>query len=187
MTALLIALLLTIARHVSRKAASVMIGCGVVVMLIWGPPQLGASMAVVIGLAEGFLGATIATFYSGEFGRAALSKKIVTGLFCVCALAVNAGLIWLLAHEGSMSQLVVWKPPAQFSPEKLQAPDPSARGPYAVKTLTYGSGADIRRPEYKSVAMAIAGGRVTPAAQGQRTPQFAPQGCYIEDRCLSKN
>ena len=32
--------------------------------------------------------------------------------------------------------------------EPLQAPSPSKKGPYTVKTLTYGSGRDRHRPEF---------------------------------------
>jgi dienelactone hydrolase len=39
----------------------------------------------------------------------------------------------------------------------IQAPDPTARGPYAVRTTYYGSGTDRRRPEYRdSVAVKTA-------------------------------
>jgi hypothetical protein len=34
------------------------------------------------------------------------------------------------------------------SPGKLTAPDPSQTGNYEVSTLIYGSGTDIKRPEY---------------------------------------
>jgi dienelactone hydrolase len=39
----------------------------------------------------------------------------------------------------------------------IQAPDPTTRGPYAVRTMYYGSGTDRRRPEYRdSVAVKTA-------------------------------
>ena len=148
--ALLVALLLTIARRLPRLATGMMVGSGVIVMAAWGPPQLGFIMAIVLGLAEGFLGATIAAFVTGAFAGAALSKKVITVLLCLLSVGLNAGLVWLFVHQGSMENLVAWRPPTASLPLKLDAPNPSDQGPYAVKMLFYGSGTDIRRPEYGS-------------------------------------
>jgi dienelactone hydrolase len=146
--ALTVALLLTIARRLPRMATGMMVGSGLIVMAAWGPPQLGIFMAIVVALAEGFLGATIATFVTGAFSHAALSKKVITVLLCLFAVGLNSGLVWLFVHQGSMEKLVVWRPPAASMPPNLEAPNPSENGPYAVKMLFYGSGTDIRRPEY---------------------------------------
>ena len=107
-------------------------------------------MAILVGLATGILGATIATFFWGNFGQAALSKKIIVSLLFLLALAGNIYFVWLLAHAGSMEKLISWKPPADSMPAKLSAPDPSAPGPFHVLKLFYGVGNDIRRPEYGS-------------------------------------
>lgn len=152
LVALLTALLLTIARRLPRMATAIIVGACTVVMFSWGPPQLGIPMAILAGLAEGFLGAAIATFLASAFAQAALSKKIVTVLLCVLALAANIGLFWLFAHEGSMEKILTWKPPAGSMPAPLAALDPSLNGPYKVKTLFYAAGTDIRRPEYGSAA-----------------------------------
>ena len=146
--ALIVALLLTIARRLPRMATGMMVGSCVIVMAAWGPPQLGIIMAIVVGLAEGFLGATIATFVTGAFSRASLSKKVITVLLCLFAVGLNSGLVWLFMHQGSMEKLVAWHPPAASLPPGLTAPNPSENGPYAVKMLFYGSGTDIRRPDY---------------------------------------
>lgn len=150
LVAVVVALLLTIARKLPRLATGMMIGSCAIVMLVWFPPQLGVAMAIVAGLAEGFLGATIATFFAGRFAEAALSKKIVTASLCVLAVAANVYLVWLLAHDGSMENLTSWQPPANTMPAKLAAPNPGENGPYGVKRLFYGAGTDIRRPEYGS-------------------------------------
>ena len=39
--------------------------------------------------------------------------------------------------------------PVVLARQRITAPDPSARGTYAVKTLYYGSGTDLRRVEYR--------------------------------------
>ncbi len=150
LTALVVALLLTIARKLPRMATGMIVGSCAVVMLVFFPPQLGVAMAVVVGLAEGFLGATIATFVAGGFAQAARSKKIVTVTLCVLAIATNVYLVWLLVHQGSMENLTAWRPPAKLMPAQITAPNPSDNGPYPVKRLFYGTGNDIRRPEYGS-------------------------------------
>src|SRR5207249_7202016 len=123
-------------------------GCCVIVMMLWGPPELGVSLAIAVGLVEGVLGATIATFVVGGLGQAALRKKILVSLLFVGGVAGNVYFVWLLAHTGSMEKLITWKPPAESMPAKLAVENPSANGPYHVQKLFYGVGNDIRRPEY---------------------------------------
>src|SRR5690242_16128783 len=46
-------LLLTILRKLPRLATGMVVGCCVIVMMLWGPPNLGIWMAIVVGLVEG--------------------------------------------------------------------------------------------------------------------------------------
>ena len=148
LTAVVLALLLTIFRKLPRMATGLMIGSCVVVMLVFSLSELGVTMAIVAGLAEGFLGAAIASFVTGRFARAALSKKTIIATLCLLAIATNVYIVWLFAHAGALDKLATWRPPADSMPAKLAAPNPSETGPYRVKTLFYGAGTDIRRPEY---------------------------------------
>src|SRR5216684_6514884 len=148
LVALAVALLLSIARRLPRMATGMIVGSCMIVMALWGPPQLGIVLATEIGLAEGFLGAAIATFFFGRFSQAALSKKIITSVLCLLAVTANVFLVWLFVHEGSMEKILSWRPPANSMPAKLAAPNPSENGPYRVKKLFYALGNDIRRPEY---------------------------------------
>src|ERR1700676_3009786 len=150
LVALLVVLLLSIARKLPRYATGIIIGSCTIVMALWGPPELGVVIAIGVGLSTGILGATIATFFWSNFSQAALSKKIIVALLFVLSLASTVHLIWLFAHEGSMEKLIAWKPPAASMPAKLAAPDPSASGPFHVLKLFYGVGNDIRRSEYGS-------------------------------------
>jgi dienelactone hydrolase len=150
LVALLVALLLSMARKLPRYATGIIIGSSTIVMALWGPPELGAVMAIAVGLSTGILGAAIATFFWGNFSQAALSKKVIVALLFVLALLSTVHFIWLFAHEGSMDKLITWKPAADAMPAKLAAPDPSAQGPFQVLKLFYGVGNDIRRPEYGS-------------------------------------
>ncbi len=97
LVALLVALLLSIARKLPRFATGLIVGSCMIVMSLWGPPQLGIIMAILMGLATGVLGATIATFFWGNFGQAALIKKIVVSLLFLLALAGCIYFVWLFA------------------------------------------------------------------------------------------
>lgn len=148
--ALLVALLLKLFRKLPLLATGCTLGSCMIVMALWGrsSPELGAFMAIGMGLATGFLGATIATFFWGNFGQSTLRKKLVVAVLFLLSLSGCSYFIFLFAHEGSLDKLLTWKPPADSMPAKLSAPDPSAKGPYRVLTLFYGVGNDIRRPEY---------------------------------------
>lgn len=141
-------LLLTILRKLPRLATGIIIGSGVIVMMLWGPFDLGVAMATGVGLIEGVLGATIATFFAGGFAQSALRKKILVLLLFFGGVAGNGYLVWLFSHAGSMEKLITWKPPAESMPAKLAVENPSTNGPYHVQKLFYGVGNDIRRPEY---------------------------------------
>jgi len=147
-TALAVALLLSILRALPRLATGIIIGACAVVAMVWSPPQLGWAMAAALGLAEGVLGASIATFLSGRFGEAHVSKKIVTVGLCLLAVAVNIATVWLFIHPGSVEELTDWKPDAPSMPPPLSAANPAQNGPYRAKLLFYGAGNDIRRTEY---------------------------------------
>src|SRR5215472_2236341 len=148
LTALGVVLALSILRKLPRWATGWIIGSGAVVMMLWGPTDLAVPMAIIVGLVEGVLGATIATFAAGGFGQGALGKKILVSLLFVGGVAGNVYFVWLFAYAGSMDKLIVWKPPAESMPAKLAVEDPSANGPYHVQKLFYGAGNDVRRPEY---------------------------------------
>jgi dienelactone hydrolase len=145
---LTVALILTIVRRLPRMATGIVVGACAIVLLVWMPPQLGIAMAIAAGLTEGVLGAAIATFVVGRFGKAALIGKIVAVSLCVAAVAVNVWLVWMFGHQGSMEDIVAWVPPASTMPAKLETGNPADPGPYNVRTLFYGAGTDIRRPEY---------------------------------------
>ena len=141
-------LVLTILRKLPRAATGIIIGCGVVVMMLWGPTDLAVPMAMMVGLVEGVLGATIATFVAGGLAQGALRKKILVSLLFVGGVSGNVYFVWLFAHAGSMDKLIAWKPPAESMPAKLAVENPGANGTYPVQRLFYGVGNDIRRPEY---------------------------------------
>ena len=64
-------------------------------------------------------------------------------------VAITAAVL-ILAVAGCRGTLQVTPSDADvvLAQQTLEAPDPGARGPYAVRTLYYGSGTDRNRPEY---------------------------------------
>ena len=144
--AVLVAFLLTILRKLPRLATGFIVGGCIFIALAFGP--IGPAFAAVVTLIEVILGATIATFLFGHFREAALSKKIITITLFAASLAGNVWLYMFLSREGEMGDILRLQQTASPAPAQLSAPNPANPGPYAVKFLTYGSGTDIRRPEY---------------------------------------
>jgi dienelactone hydrolase len=85
------------------------------------------------------------------------------------ALFLNAALVGFALWRGTDAYL----PTAELAPAEAVAPlalsDPGQPGPYAVATLTYGSGTDRRRPEFGAEAALT-----TPSLDG--TPIYAGYG-----------
>lgn len=150
LVALGVVLLLAILRKLPPFPTGFIVGSCTIVFMLWGQGDLGAFMAVIMGLATGLFGATIATIIWGNFGQATLRKKVVTITLFILSLAGNTYFIFLFAHAGNLDKLLTWKPPADSLPAKLAVADPSLSGPFRVRTLFYGVGDDIRRPEYGS-------------------------------------
>src|SRR5580658_1393222 len=153
--AILVASLLTLLRKLPRLATGFVLGGGIFIALAFGP--IGSVFAPVVTLIEVVLGATLATFLFGHFPQAALSKKIITAVLFAASLAGNVWLYILLSGEGQMGEILRLQQTGSPAPAQLSAPNPATPGPYTIKFLTYGSGTDIRRPEYgKPVAVRTA-------------------------------
>ncbi|MBV9612718.1 MAG: hypothetical protein JO091_09600 [Acidobacteriaceae bacterium] len=143
---LAIALLFTLIRKLPRLVSGFFIGALLFVALLWWG-TLGFAAAAVILLIEATLGATLATVLTGRLRTAARSKQIITVILALLAAAANIALFVFLRSEGISEELihVQQKTPA---PPKIAADNPASPGPYRVKTLFYGAGDDLRRPEY---------------------------------------
>ncbi|HXB54133.1 MAG TPA: hypothetical protein VN461_05075 [Vicinamibacteria bacterium] len=151
--ALGVGLLLTLFGKLPRFATGIVVGTCLFIVIQW-PLELGLILGVSVLLVEGVLGVAIATLVHGHFQTAPRSKKVFTTTLFVAALAANAAFLYFIMGEGTekgMLQLPDMSPP---SPAPLSAPNPADQGPYKTRSLLYGSGTDIRRPEYgKSVAI----------------------------------
>jgi len=151
LVALLFALLMTVLRHLPRFATGMVVGALVLTMLAFSP-ELGSLFGGLLLLTECVLGATIATFLAGHFREAHISKKIITVVLFVCAIASNIVLLTFLSGSGTEKDILHVERISSPDPPVLTLPNPSDPGPHSVLTTFYGSGSDLRRPEYgKSV------------------------------------
>ena len=149
LSALALALVVTILRKIPRKRGGIMFGCVLVIALLFGPPELGVPTGLAIGLVEATLGATLATLLTGAYRNSSLAKKIVTLALLVLAIAGNVLFATFFAGDGTLDQITKAQSGSP-QPAAIAAANPAEKGPFAVKTVTYGSGTDQRRPEFRS-------------------------------------
>jgi dienelactone hydrolase len=103
-------------------------------------------------LLEAALGGSLGAILGGELASAARPKKVLTVTCLVLAASVHVALMIWLSGEGSAAHLVQPGAAEPLAKAPISAPDPSQPGPFSVKTLSYGSGTDRRRPEYAAAA-----------------------------------
>ncbi|HEY3738371.1 MAG TPA: hypothetical protein VGL53_00930 [Bryobacteraceae bacterium] len=138
------AIVISIVRRLPKVASGVVIGACIFVSMIMPPAGF-----VFVPLAIIF-GAALATIWKGDFSNAHLSKKILTIVIGLASLATIVTLLVILEGEGPDTDRIQLQASASPQPAPLAAPNPSEKGPYAVKHLFYGSGTDQRRPEYNA-------------------------------------
>ena len=141
-TWIVVAILRWFPARVLYVAAAAMVVFAVIRTMRFGwPPSLFYPGAAA------FLAAWGAFFGAFWALRAGDPRRGRLGLLLFVAILVNiAGVLWL-ASDGE-DPYPVEMPQASSSPAPLELPDPSRSGDHAVETLTYGSGKDIRRPEF---------------------------------------
>ena len=148
--ALLIAVVLLVMRQLPPLGTGVFLGASAVITTMSFPLfTVGwASVALSFCLAAAILGATVATLMSRR--RAELSPIVRTATHILLGTAAGfiIGFVWILADDGDLEKVSSWRPRADLMPAMLSVGDPATPGAYAVKSLVYGAGTDIRRPEY---------------------------------------
>ncbi len=145
--ALTVAVVLTLLRKIPRLAAGVIVAVLVLLALPW-LNAWGYMVAAGVLLIQCTLGASIATVLLGGLRYAALGKKVLTLGAGTLALVANVWLLFFLRSDGVADQRWLQPSPETILPPMLTAADPSIRGSYAVETLFYGHGDDLRRKEY---------------------------------------
>ncbi len=149
---LCVAVILVALRKLPLLLSGFVVGSFIFLSLLWQNP-VGYGLALVLVLFEGTLGACLATFLFGHFKTLPRSRQVLTIIICAGAVVGNAFLFGFLHGEGLNEKLIRESERASTLPQ-LTIENPSRTGPLTVKTLIYGTGNDIRRPEYgKSVAI----------------------------------
>ncbi|MFC2157759.1 hypothetical protein ACFLT9_07985 [Acidobacteriota bacterium] len=111
------------------------------------PLPTAIMIGLIFGLAAAFFGGGIAALTNREFRFARPLKKIF--IFCTLIIPLviyGYAAMWLLS-KGNTDHLVEFHPNSEKI-QSLTAPNPSRPGAFEVKTMTYGSGTDKRRPEF---------------------------------------
>lgn len=108
-----------------------------------GMPPLIALILSSISLA---IAATLGGSVAYLRGARAPKRRLAWGALLAASVA-GAGAIYWIVQPGSDEHLAELPKPTGTALAEM-ASDPSEAGPYRVRTLTYGSGSDIRLPEY---------------------------------------
>lgn len=109
------------------------------------------TLAVAVGtvLIASLAGASVLVLLGGGWGGASTTHRVIIACALVLGLGgIGSGGYWLLSNGRAVVPPPNAAKMANARIEKIGAPDPSQPGPYRVKTLFYGSGSDIRRPEF---------------------------------------
>lgn len=101
-----------------------------------------------IVLIEALLGGIVGYIAEGSFKKAGLFKKILVVLQAAIIVLFNIYLVLWLSSAGSDTHLIKYETHIPSQLEKLRVPNPSQPGHHNVSSLVYGSGTDIKRPEY---------------------------------------
>lgn len=107
-------------------------------------------VAASVAVSASILGASLWYLLGGSLktGSRAARFAAMAGFAAGLALTAGGG-IWLFSDGHDVPTPVNAALLEQESlPPTLDLPDPSKPGPYSVRTLTYGSGSDLHRPEY---------------------------------------
>lgn len=95
------------------------------------------------------LGAAVAIFTKGRFKMLTRTKKIITVLgFFAGISGIIAAIIGFIPTGFDMDPMVNAAAVNADTITSIAGESPAKKGPYAVKTLTYGSGKDKHRPEF---------------------------------------
>jgi hypothetical protein len=147
---LIVTLLRAVPRFVVATVSSAVVASIAIQFLIGVPLPIAVLITIPVVLIEASLGAAVGAVAGGELKEAPALKKAATGILLFAAIGLNAGGIIWLARSGSAAHIV--RVPARDGDpvQALNAPDPSEPGSFQVRTTFYGSGEDLRRPEYGS-------------------------------------
>jgi len=153
--------ILTLLWHITRHLPPLnfwVLACALIAIAVLALSAASVAVGVlVVGLgilaAVSLLTASTAGLARGGWRQASRVRRgiLITGLM-LGATGLVSGAAWLLDAGTPATPPVNAATLAGVQVEPLALPDPSRPGPYAVRTLFYGSGQDQHRPEYGSEA-----------------------------------
>ncbi|MBV9498262.1 MAG: hypothetical protein JO138_02705 [Acidobacteriaceae bacterium] len=146
---LAVALILKIARKLPAWIPGFFVGVVLFCSLLWFG-SLGWTMGVLLVLLEGTMGAAVTTVLSSRFRSSSRKKQAIAVTLCVLTIAGNAWLFAFLHSDGINEELIQMVQNKAHLPPMLASENPADSGPYGVRKLFYGSGNDLRRPEYRN-------------------------------------
>ncbi len=95
------------------------------------------------------LGAGISMFTQKTFGKTTIVRKVIGVLGLLVGIAGMVAFLYaLIIHGFDMLEPVNAAKLTEDKVQKIDLPSPGDKGSYEVEYFTYGSGKDIRRPEY---------------------------------------
>ena len=112
------------------------------------PAGVTSAYVYAIGLIGAALGLARAIARPGLERPIRLGRRVVAGLAVALAVLIAASALVTWADPGSTASLV--RPVAALDGRSVptELADPGEQGPYAVRTMSYGSGTDARRPAF---------------------------------------
>ena len=151
---LLFALTLRLGRWLPTAMGRIGLGAVIVVAIVSDqigfPPLQGLALGVLVLVLIGGMVGALASLTSGKFGEKRWYGKATVWAFGLLGIAGVAALIYGAAHKGTTTHLTsIPAYAAESEPAMLTLPNLAEPGPFGkIKTLTYGSGTDIHRPEF---------------------------------------
>ncbi len=144
-------------------------------------------LAIVV--VASLLGAVLWVLLRGGWKQSSTARRIVlvVGLILGLVGTVGGG-AWLLSDGRTLPPPVNAAALAEADIPALTLPDPSQPGPHAVRTLTYGSGQDLLRPEYGAdaalITLPVDGSRLIGGWSGLRRSAwgFGPEALPLNGR-----
>lgn len=104
---------------------------------------------VIIIVLASLCGAVILVLKRTKFQNLTKSKKLITGLGIIIGFGGFIAIVVLYYQDGfDVDPITNAALSSDSNIQQIKAISPSQKGPYTVKTLTYGSGKDLHRPEY---------------------------------------
>jgi hypothetical protein len=121
---------------------------------VGGPGEFGFFVSAVLVLLLVLLGGAVSVLLGKGDNKAKPSQRIAASILLTAGLSLAVVLaVWLIG-PGNDPYLANQEPVSGRPGAALNAPNPSDKGSCPVKKLSYGSGTDLRRPEFgRSVAI----------------------------------